>query len=147
MREQSARLKQVISTSEPKLRGITEDAAGQPALKGGWSPKQLLGHLIDSAANNHQRFVRASLDGAYAGPGYAQDDWVAFQDYNGQRWADIIALWSSYNRHLAHIIARMPEDKAEMLCQIGKSEYTLGWVVKDYVDHMLGHLKQIGAAE
>ena len=147
MREQSERLKQVIALAEPKLRGITEESAGQPALKGGWSPKQLIGHLIDSAANNHQRFVRATLQGTYEGPGYAQDDWVNMQDYQRQRWADILVLWSAYNRHLTHIISQMPDDKAAMPCKIGKNEYTLGWVVTDYVDHMVGHLKQIGAAE
>jgi hypothetical protein len=147
MREVSARLKEVVRMAEPKLRGITEENAGKPALKGGWSPKQLIGHLIDSAANNHQRFVRGTLQGVYEGPGYAQDDWVNLQDYQRQKWADILVLWSAYNRHLAHLITQMPEDKAGATCKIGSSEYTLGYVVNDYVDHMLGHLKQIGAAE
>ena len=147
MREVSERLKQVIAEAEPKLRGITEENAGKPALQGGWSAKQVMGHLIDSAANNHQRFVRATLQGSYEGPGYAQDDWVNLQDYQRQKWVDILVLWSAYNRHLAHLITQMPEDKAAATCKIGTYEpHTLEWVVTDYVDHMLGHLKQIGVA-
>ena len=146
MREVSERLRQVVALAEPKLRGITEEAAAKPALKGGWSAKQVIGHLIDSAANNHQRFVRASLDGAYAGPGYAQDDWVNLEDYQRQKWADILILWSAYNRHLAHLLTQIPDDKAGLSCKVGSSEYTLGYVINDYVDHMVGHLKQVGGA-
>ena len=146
MREASERLREVVRLAEPKLRGITEDAAGKPVLKGGWSPKQTVGHLIDSAANNHQRFVRTTLHGPYEGPGYAQDDWVNLEDYQRQKWSDILVLWSAYNRHLAHILTQIPDDKAGVPCKIGTSEYTLGFVVNDYVDHMLGHLKQLGVA-
>lgn len=145
MREQAERLKQVLAEAEPRLRGITDDDALKPRLKGGWSSKQLIGHLIDSASNNHQRFVRASLQGSYEGPGYGSNDWVDLEDYQNQKWADLIVLWAAYNRHLAHLIARLPEDKAKLPCQIGKNEYTFEWVVTDYVDHMIGHLKQISA--
>jgi hypothetical protein len=147
MREQSERLRQVIATAEPRLRGITDEAAALPKLKGGWSSKQLIGHLIDSASNNHQRFVRASLQDSYEGPGYGSNDWVDLQDYQGQKWSELIALWAAYNRHLAHLIARLPEAKAKMPCKIGKNEYKFEWVVTDYVDHMVGHLKQIGGLE
>ncbi|MSO19985.1 MAG: DinB family protein [Acidobacteria bacterium] len=147
MREVSERLRRVIAEAEPKLRGTTEEDSGKAALKGGWSRKQVIGHLIDSAANNHQRFVRAALQGSYEGPGYAQDDWVSLQDYQGRKWAELLAFWSAYNRHLAHVIAQLPEDQAGAVCTIGAGEpHTLEWLATDYVDHLVGHLRQIGVA-
>jgi hypothetical protein len=46
-----------------------------------WSKKEILGHLIDSAANNHQRFVRAQGTPRLEFPGYEQEFWVATQAY------------------------------------------------------------------
>ncbi len=60
-----------------RLRGVllalSPALANEPWRVGGWTQKQIVGHLLDSAANNRQRFVRAMIDGQYAGPGYAQD--------------------------------------------------------------------------
>ena len=42
-----------------------------------WSPRQELGHLIDSAANNHIRFVRAATEPEFSGPGYRVINFVA----------------------------------------------------------------------
>ncbi len=57
-----------------------------PWREGGWTRKQIVGHLLDSAANNRQRFVRASTDGKYKGPKYSQDAWVAAHGYSEQTW-------------------------------------------------------------
>jgi hypothetical protein len=54
----------VLATVEselPRLRAIPEEKASAPRAPGKWSAKQVMGHLIDSAFNNHQRFVRAQL--------------------------------------------------------------------------------------
>jgi hypothetical protein len=42
-----------------------------------WTRKQLLGHLIDSASNNYQRFVRLQQGNLVGFPGYDQEFWVA----------------------------------------------------------------------
>jgi hypothetical protein len=90
-----------VEAAVPKLRAISESRAEQPRAPGKWSPKQVIGHLIDSAANNHQRFVRAQEGESYTGPGYKQDHWVAVQGYQEASWDDLVALWCAYNRHLA----------------------------------------------
>src|SRR5262245_51591940 len=72
-----------------------------------WSRKEVLGHLIDSASNNHQRFVRGQLAAGQDFPGYQQEQWVRIQDYQGARWADLIDLWRAYNTHLLHVASRM----------------------------------------
>lgn len=109
-----------------------------------WSKKEILGHLIDSAANNHQRFVRASYNAAATFPQYSQNDWVRIQRYNDCEWSGLVALWSEYNYHLSHIIERIPEDVLSAPCNIGKEEpVPLEFVIRDYLRHLRHHLGQI----
>ena len=127
------------------LRQVSEDQSEQPALRGGWSRKQLLGHLIDSASNNHQRFVRAAIDGEIVLPGYVQDEWVRVQAVQELSWELLLTLWASYNRLLAHVIGKLPEDKLSASCRIGDgAPVTLEFLVKDYLGHLKHHLEQIG---
>ena len=70
-----------------------------------WSIKEIIGHLIDSAAHNHQRFVRAELQADLVFPGYDQDDWVRAQAYHSAPWGPLLTLWQSYNLHLARVMA------------------------------------------
>jgi hypothetical protein len=79
MRELSQQLTRTVEAAEPILLKVSEAESAKPALKGGWSRKQVLGHLIDSASNNHQRFVRASLQGSLEFPGYDQDGCVRIE--------------------------------------------------------------------
>lgn len=83
--------RQRLDQAEARLRGVGEQQAAQPAHFGGWLRKEVLGHLLDSAANNHQRFVRAALDGHYEGPGYEQEGWVRLQGYSELSWTKLLA--------------------------------------------------------
>lgn len=109
-----------------------------------WSKKEILGHLIDSAANNHQRFIRASCNSAADFPIYNQDEWVRIQWYNDSSWEELVELWFAYNRHLSDLIERIPNDAKSSPCNIGKEgPVTLEFVVKDYLRHLQHHLKNI----
>jgi hypothetical protein len=68
----STRLNDLIERSQRDFGKISETDAAAPAIAGGWSRKEILGHLIDSASNNHQRFVRAQLQDELRWPGYDQ---------------------------------------------------------------------------
>jgi hypothetical protein len=147
MKEVGEKLQQAVESAQAVLHQVTEPESRKPALPGGWSRKEVLGHLIDSASNNHQRFVRASLQGALEFPGYDQDGCVAVQSVQEAPWPLLVALWSEYNRYLAHVIAHLPAPKLDTACRIGSNEpVTLRFLVEDYLKHMLHHLGQIGAA-
>jgi hypothetical protein len=133
-----------IEAARPRLSAIAEDVAATAPGEGRWSRKEILGHLVDSAANNHQRFVRAQLADALVFPAYEQDAWVSRQGYAERRWPELIALWEALNRHLTHVIARIDPAALERPCTIGgQAPVTLRFVAEDYVRHLRHHLGQI----
>ena len=145
MKELSENLLRVVEAAEPRLREISEPESEKSALPGGWSRKQLIGHLIDSASNNHQRFVRASLQPSLEFPGYDQEGNVKVQAVQEADWTMLVSLWAAYNCYLAHLIAHLPPSKLKTVCRIGSGEpVTLEFVATDYLTHMLHHLEQIG---
>jgi hypothetical protein len=137
-------LDDAVNQAAPAMREITEGDAARPDREGAWSRKQELGHLIDSAANNHQRIVRAALEGEFRGPGYDQNGWVALHDYAARPWAELIGFWEACNRLLAGVVARVPEDRWTAPCTIGDgAPMTLSALVEDYVRHLRHHLDHI----
>lgn len=121
-----------------------EAEAGKPAREGAWSQKQELGHLIDSAANNHVRFVRASLEPEFHGLPYDADAWVALHAYGDLQWAMLVDFWERYNRLLVELVARIPEERLATRCVVGQSApVTLGFLIEDYIAHMQHHLDHI----
>src|SRR5579863_1304123 len=147
MKELGEKLLFVVDSAEPRLRAISASESTIPVLSGGWSRKQVLAHLIDSASNNHQRFVRASLQPSLDFPGYDQDGNIRVQAPQEVDWRLLVSVWAEYNRYLAHVIARLPASKLDTICRIGPNQpVTLGFIAEDYVTHLLHHLRQIDAA-
>ena len=143
----SAEMLLVVNSGEEILRCFSAEESRVPVLAGGWSCRQVIGHLIDSASNNHQRFVRASLQDSLEFPGYDQKGWSSVQAAEEADWSLLLTLWVNYNRYLAHVIAHLPPAKLEVPCRIGQSEpVTLKFLAEDYLRHMVHHLRQIGAA-
>ena len=141
----AAFLRQTVEKELAPLRSLTPEQASTP--RGGpesWSPKQELGHLLDSASNNHMRFVRAALDGDYAGPGYAQNGWVELHGYHNLPWETLVELWRLYNELLAALIERVPAAAFDAECRIGSDPpATLRFVVTSYILHIQHHVDQI----
>jgi hypothetical protein len=111
---------------------------------GKWTRLEILGHLIDSAANNHQRFVRALAHPSLTWPGYDQVAHVAVQRYQSASPSVCVALWSAYNLHLSHVIQDIGYEKSNTICSIDQAPaMTLSDLVLDYVAHLEHHLKQL----
>ncbi len=140
----ATRLNELVARTEREYENISEGDAAVPAIPGGWSRKQILGHLIDSASNNHQRFVRAMLQDELRWPGYDQSSCVRVQRYQDARWSDLLEMWAAYNRFLAHVLAGVPEDKRGTPCWIGDyPRMTLEELAADYLKRLEHHLDQI----
>ena len=105
---------------------------------------EFFGHLLDSASNNHQRFVRAALQSSLTFPGYDQNLLVDLQNFAEIDWNFLVDFWAAYNRFLAHVIGHLPDAAANITCNIGSNPpATLGWIAEDYVAHLKHHLNQI----
>lgn len=134
-----------IQKALPLLRQISDAEAAAKPNPDKWSKKEILGHLIDSASNNQHKFVRTmQAESPTSFVGYAQNFWVEAQQYQESDWQNLVSLWESYNRHLAHIIQHTPTEKRENRISIeGSQPFTLGFIMTDYVEHLKHHLKQI----
>lgn len=135
--------KQIIELRE-SLTAVPLDLADVPWRAGGWTRKQIIGHLLDSAANNRQRFVRAAIDGSYAGPQYAQEEWVAAHGYTDQPWLTLLSWWQVEHEILVAIVDRIPEERLQATCRVGdNAPVTLQFLIEDYITHQHWHLGQI----
>lgn len=136
-------LRNVVEAYEPKFLAIAEEAAGPAPAPDKWSRKQILGHLIDSAANNHQRFIRLQTTAELRFPGYEQNDWVRLNHYASRPWRELVTLWAAYNRHLADVMEQIAPEALGHIWDKGDARYDLGFVATDYVVHLRHHVEQI----
>ena len=149
------RLKRVIDEAQPNLTSVGEESAAYKSHPDKWSKKEILGHLIDSASNNHQRFVRANFQDNLVFNGYVQDGWVELQQYQNADWQRLIDLWYQYNWHLSILIGQIPDEvmnkqhldhNLDQIAykKVSKEQATsLSYFIKDYIDHLEHHLRQI----
>ena len=141
-----------------RLLEVSDTGAARYPAPGKWSAKEIVGHLIDSAANNHLRFVRAQVTTDLVAPGYPQEDFVRLQQYQQAPWPELVTLWREYNLHIARVIEAMPDDvrlrerREHNLDQIAwqavprEQSVTVDYFMADYVAHLHHHLRQIEAA-
>ncbi len=137
-------LRQTLDQVLPFLQEITDENASIKPLPSKWSKKEILGHLIDSACNNQQKFVRMMAQPHLDFVGYAQDFWVKEQHYNLVSWQELVNFWYAYNQHIAHIIEYINPDFLQNTITIeGKGLFTLEFIMQDYAEHLKHHLKAI----
>lgn len=155
MKDIARDLRDTVTQAAQRLERMPSDVARKPNAPGKWSPQEIIGHLVDSACNNHGRFVRAQLSDDLHFPGYEQAEWVSVQQYGSEDWPALIRLWHAYNLHIAHVIEGIPSDVATRprsthnLNEIAwktvpqSQPVTLEYFVRDYVAHLKHHLGQI----
>src|SRR4051794_20827514 len=136
MKDAISRFELILATAPRKLVDISDiDASHKPAPDK-WCKKEVLGHLIDSAGNNHQRFVRCQQVERLEFPEYDQNPWVASQAYGTEPWADLVNLWLLLNRHLLHIVRVTPPEVYKHEIVIGHhAPMTFEALVPSYLQH------------
>lgn len=140
------RILRAVETWEPQLNQLPQDIITGRRNGQNRSIKQILGHLIDSAANNHQRMVRLQYNKVLVFPDYQQDNdlWIALQDYQNADWTTIIQLWKGYNLHLIQVIKSVDQSKLDNYWQnFEGAPVTLQQMIEGYPVHLELHLNEI----
>jgi hypothetical protein len=143
-----------VNEAEPALLALEDGASARRPAPGKWSRREIIGHLIDSASNNHRRFVVAPSGADLVFDGYDPDEWVAAGHYQDAPWPDLVTLWAAFNRHLARVMAAVAPDDLirpranhnlhEVAWQPFSADHpaTLDEFMRDYVGHLQHHLRQ-----
>jgi len=111
-----------------------------------WSKKEIIGHLVDSATNNHHRFVRGQFE-QIPKITYDQDKWNKHNFYQQMDSRLLIAFWTIYNKQLLALIKLIPKESLVNQVETGelgeKSKMSIGFLIEDYVEHLEHHLRQV----
>jgi DinB family protein len=155
MLEYARELVESVDRAVPVLRALGDDGSVRHPAPGKWSPREVVGHLIDSASNNHQRFVRAQLQDDLIFLGYDQAAWVSLQRYADAPWDELVTLWAAFNHHLARVMASTPAE-VRLRPRARHNLHDLAWMpvpqdqpatldyfMRDYVGHLRHHLRQV----
>lgn len=144
MREIIERLDHLIQAAPMRVKQFSEQEFSAQLLSQ-WSKKEILGHLCDSATNNHHRFIKIQFERQpLVIVPYNQNNWVLIHDYQGIPTYEIVGFWTTLNRQIVRVISKIPEEKLLYLCDIGDNNFiTLSELIQDYLRHMDHHLRQI----
>jgi hypothetical protein len=142
MEETIQKLNSILEKAPKLLLEMNEASLSLKELPDKWSKKEILGHLIDSATNNHHRIIRAQFE---LNPEvvYDQNEWNKFNFYQEIESLQIIHFWIMYNRQLVEIIRRIPKSSLSKQVSVHGSLLTLEYSIRDYVEHLEHHLRQI----
>ena len=137
------RLSYLCATIPKLLAEIEESKFSLKVSPEKWSKKEIIGHLIDSATNNHHRFVQIQFQDIIIKP-YDQNKWNKGNFYQQISGKQIIDFWTIYNQHLIEIIKRIrEEDLQKEFTTIDNKSFTLSFLINDYVEHLEHHLRQV----
>jgi len=139
-------IRNIITEWEQQLLLLPEDIITERRNHQNRTVKQLLGHLVDSASNNHQRMIRLQYNDNLVFPDYTQDNdrWIAIQDYQHADWKNLVILWKSFNLHIIHLIEVVDKSKLNNYwtdCEGAK--VTLEEMIKGYPWHLTLHMNDI----
>ena len=145
----------IVTQAVPQLRAISKEDFAYKENPDKWSKQEILGHLIDSAYNNHRRFLIATYQNELIFDGYQQDQWVQLNGYQKRDHNEIIFTWVSANQHLSFLLESIPEEVINQettnhnfhIIGMNRPEdgvaSSLGYLIWDYLFHMEHHLEQI----
>lgn len=133
---------QIVSRWEPFLLSLPSEVADKRAGSK-WIVKEVLGHLVDSAVNHHQLWVRLH-DGDLGFTPYEQERWVERAGYADFPWQDLVRLWAGHNRLMASVAMQIPVEALRHRWL--DRDRDLKDLLDHYVDHLRHHLAAIEGA-
>lgn len=139
-------LRQLIAENRVAFSQLSEDVISRRPAPGKWSPKEIIGHLVDSAHNNYRRFITGQYETTPPHIWYDQDFWVEQNGYQQMATSELIQLWVLMNERICTILATMKPGADENKINTGRQEerlYTLRFIAEDYVAHLKHHLRQV----
>jgi hypothetical protein len=142
MKKESLALRELINELYDKYKDLDEEYTSIQLSEEKWSVKEIFGHLIDSAANNYQRFIRLQEKSDLKFPGYSPD-WVKVVPYNSFPYESLMKLWKEYNLLLCHIIQNMDDSVLKNSWATEDTDLQLDFLVKDYISHMKIHKEHL----
>jgi hypothetical protein len=143
--ELSEQLTAVVRQALPWLQTLTEASASRSEKAGKWCAKEVMGHLTDSAINNHARVMRLQIESEPNLPGYEQMAWVSLQHYVDKEWARVLEVWATLNEHFAWAVSHIDRARLANTGNVEGDELTLGFLIEDYIAHMEHHLRALKA--
>lgn len=137
-------LNTTVQSFYQKYKKIDDKKASIRPEANEWSLKEIIGHLINSASNNHQRFVGLQFVTEMVAPEHHkfQIEWIGVERFNDLSLADLLLLWKQYNIFLAHLIDKVNPEKLNNVLAMPDKKQTLEFLIGDYYRHLKDHLVQ-----
>lgn len=140
------RIEKLISAWQVKLLQMSDELIVSKRNTQNRNIKEIVGHMIDSAANNHQRIVRLQYTETLDFPDYRQDNdtWIGIQKYQEEDWSLMINLWKYYNLHLVHLFTVVDSEcLTNEWTDFEGANVSLGEMIEGYLVHLELHLLEI----
>ena len=144
MKKVAKELEKVIELFRIEYLDLDESFAEVRIAEDKWTLKEIIGHLIDSASNNHQRFIRLKLSNEIEFPDYKSGEWLQIQNHNDMKFSDLLLLFFYYNKLMVNVILNIGEESLDHKWSIAWDEnstfITLERLANHYVDHIKKHM-------
>lgn len=148
MQQTVEKIENLLGQAHTYFASHDEQHLRAPLAEGKWSRKQIIGHLIDSAINNLQRFTEIGCQPQpYAYREYNQAELVAVNDYQNVDTVELLRLWILLNRQIIRVVQNQTEERLDLKVSFPDGTLSdLRFLVTDYPDHMEHHIRQITTA-
>ncbi len=137
-------LDEIIEIFKSDYSELDESTSSIRISEDKWTLKEIIGHLIDSASNNHQRFVRFQLSKVLEFPDYKNKQWLEIQKHQNMKFSELLLLFYYYNKLITNIILNVDKknlnNKWNVYWDENSTFITFEQLIVHYVDHIKSHL-------
>lgn len=134
-------LNSIIETFKNDYLNLNESLTEIKISDDKWTLKEIIGHLIDSASNNHQRFIRLKLSDELEFPDYKNGEWLQISNYNNMKFTEILSLFFYYNKLMINIISNIDEKSLNNRWNVAWDENSSFITLEELANHYVKHIK------